>query len=955
MVAPSRIQSLWQPVLDAAPGQSSPLATYHGALDEADGPRPDRDTAHAALSTLFEVSGATLPPSDAAAPEAPAGPEAPHYDIVGEVGRGGMAVVYRARQRVLARDIALKTARPGADKKFVAEALVTAGLEHPNIVPVYDLTAAGGSRLALAMKLVAGTTWEHALEQRADEAARERDLDHHLEIFLSVSNAIAFAHSHGIVHLDIKPENVLLGAFGEVLVVDWGIALDYRDAPGPGAIAPPKAALRSPCGTPSYLAPELATATVADIGPRTDVYLLGATLYHVATGRAPRDHLTVIDALVDAAQGTAPRMTASDAVPAPLEAIIRRAMAAAPGDRFASVAELQDALRDFRAHRASLIATERAQALLDACRRARAAAAGHEGRLDESRLYADYAEAVAGFRQALVLWSDNGDAAHGEQVARLELADAARELGDLSLAETHARMVLDAPPERASTAHRATARHLLDRLAPLRRARARARVVGRALMVAVVVALVVIGVGLVLVVQEKARADASRDLAETRLAGIRRLSDVKHLSDLGAAAAELWPAVPARVPDLERWLADARALVGRLPEHRAALATLPVAHAPEGPTMAERWERDTLADLVRGVEALERERIPDVTRRLEVARTLARESLEAPRVRWREVIAEVAASPRYRGLALVPQLGLVPLGPDPDSGLQEFAHVASGAIPVRGPDGRLVIDELTGIVLVLLPGGAFDLGARPPDDAHPLGSPNVDPDARAHEGPVTRVTLDPLFIGKHEITQAQWVRIEGANPSSYTPGRTIGGRVVTALHPVEQVGQAASRDFLAKLALVLPTEAQWEYAARGGTTTPYWTGEAPESLAGTLNIADRWCRDHEGPGSWRYELWLDDGYTSHAPIGRYRANPFGLHDMNGNVWEWCADRYGPYTATFAPGTGLREAPASSPPLFRGGGLRANASHARSADRYSLYGLEHRGFDIGLRAARPLDR
>src|SRR6185503_4491260 len=116
---------------------------------------------------------------------------------------------------------------------------------------------------------------------------------------------------------------------------------------------------------------------------------------------------------------------------------------------------------------------------------------------------------------------------------------------------------------------------------------------------------------------------------------------------------------------------------------------------------------------------------------------------------WTRVASEVASDARYRGLALAPQVGLVPLGRDPRSGLQEFAHLASGSVPVRnGATGELALDQGSAIVLVLVPGGESTRGARAPDDEHPLGSPNVDPWIGEWDGPPLAVALDAYFIGK---------------------------------------------------------------------------------------------------------------------------------------------------------------------------------------------------------------
>ncbi len=144
------------------------------------------------------------------------------------------------------------------------------------------------------------------------------------------------------------------------------------------------------------------------------------------------------------------------------------------------------------------------------------------------------------------------------------------------------------------------------------------------------------------------------------------------------------------------------------------------------------------------------------------------------------------------------------------------------------------------------------------------------------------------------MTQGQWLRPTGHNPSFYRAGRDWYGNPATLASPVEHVSWDECERVLGWHNLALPTEAQWEYAARGGTQTPWWTGTSVAPLAGAGNVADRYARAHGGTIWPGIEAALDDGHTSHAPVSSFQANPFGLHDTVGNLWEWCFDVDGGY-------------------------------------------------------------
>jgi formylglycine-generating enzyme required for sulfatase activity len=370
---------------------------------------------------------------------------------------------------------------------------------------------------------------------------------------------------------------------------------------------------------------------------------------------------------------------------------------------------------------------------------------------------------------------------------------------------------------------------------------------------------------------------------------------------------------------------------------------------------ADQLRHDALEQTVARLEAFadpERGLLADVRARLAFARAVEARTLVEPAAAWeRARAAAAAAGPAapYRGLALEPILGLVPLGPDPRSGLEEFALPRSGAVPVRGADGGLALDGESALVLVLVPGGSFHLGAQASDPA----APGFDREARPEEGPVREVALGAFLIGKHELTQGQWARLGGGRPSA---AEVDGGR--RDEHPVDGVSWNECRALLARFGLSLPTEAQWEYAARAGSVGPFLGLDDPpgdpRGLAGAVNLADATVLEASlGWPQARGMEWLDDGHARHAPVGTYAPNAFGLHDVLGNVWEWCLDEPGPYGAPLHSGTGLRVADPSGERVARGGGYVNNASFARVSIRDLGRSADFDSGYHGLRPARSL--
>lgn len=362
------------------------------------------------------------------------------YELVEEVGRGGMNVVFRARQMGLERDVAVKRLRSkrrgsrSARWSFLSEAAVTAQLEHPNVIPIYGMSVDSAGDVALAMKLMRGNTWSDRL--RADfegfdaATAEPPRLKDHLDVLLGVANAVAFAHSRGVLHRDLKPENVMIGDFGEVLVVDWGLAVRFTDSEL-GVRAPHRSTVRRTAGTPVYMAPEMVEATGDSLGPWTDVYLLGGLLHEVLTGRPPHTGAKLMDVLLSAFDSSPPFF--SEHVPVELQDICRRALAREPAERFEDAIEFRNAIKDYLAHNESLRISQRAAIQLAKCRETVERGVGVANRAD---LYSDLRDTIAGFAAARAVWTENLAAADGESEARLLLARSAFEMGELGTAES---------------------------------------------------------------------------------------------------------------------------------------------------------------------------------------------------------------------------------------------------------------------------------------------------------------------------------------------------------------------------------------------------------------------------------------------------------------------------------------------------------------------------------------
>jgi formylglycine-generating enzyme required for sulfatase activity len=228
------------------------------------------------------------------------------------------------------------------------------------------------------------------------------------------------------------------------------------------------------------------------------------------------------------------------------------------------------------------------------------------------------------------------------------------------------------------------------------------------------------------------------------------------------------------------------------------------------------------------------------------------------------------------------------------------------------------------IVLVLLPGGEFWLGAQR------KGSGNVDPDSYDDEQPVHSVRISPFFLSKYQVTQAQWLYLTGETPSYF---RSDSVTAANLLLPVESVDWNTARRMLQRIGLRLPTEAEWEYAARSGSETSYSFGNNPQMLA-------------------KYAWFAGSSNGMPHEIGRLKPNSFGLYDIHGNVWEWCQDSWhDSYVGAPTEGGAWEELDATWR-TNRGGGWRSAADRCRSASRDGDPSVSP-DWDLGLRPARSI--
>jgi len=340
--------------------------------------------------------------------------EGSSYILLKTLGQGGMGVIYRARQACTDRQVALKLIRPEKrnDKEkelsFLTEAVVTANLEHPNIMPVYDVGYDQHGNPFYSMKEITGKNWQSLIKEKTKKE--------NLQILLDVCDAVAYSHDQGVIHRDLKPDNVMIGEYGEIMLVDWGLAAAFGKTENPKA--EPLHDESNYGGTAAYMAPEMAACDTPRIGPASDIYLLGGILYYIETGLVPHDSDDVFATIYEA--------MANKIQPAGIEGeltdIALEAMSTKIEDRFSSVKGFKNAVSGYLTHSESISLQESAEATLKEA--------------EEKGDYELYAQSIFAFKEAVRQWPDNREAKGGVEAATLAYATCALKKDDIKLVQS---------------------------------------------------------------------------------------------------------------------------------------------------------------------------------------------------------------------------------------------------------------------------------------------------------------------------------------------------------------------------------------------------------------------------------------------------------------------------------------------------------------------------------------
>jgi len=908
------------------------------------------------------------------------------YRIVKELGRGGMGAVYLAEDTELRRQVALKipTFPQGEDpellERFYREARAAATLNHTNICQVYDIGEHEGMRY-IAMAYVSGPTLSKLVG--SPKLRSERTI---AKVVRKIAVGLAQAHGKGILHRDLKPANIILDERNEPVITDFGLARRVESS----ADEPQLTQAGQLLGTPSYMSPEQVSGEPDKIGPASDVYSLGVILYELLTGERPYKGpiVAVIGQILDGKPKPPSALRAG--VDKRLEAICLKMMSGSVDKRYSSAQEAAVALSHFLEQTAadgqstvSQVASP--QAKLEEQKRQAIEllkqgnfkeATGHLQKLaaakgDDSQQYAEWANAELARLKAMPKdVFEKGSGLVGEAIKLLAQQDYAQVIKLLEpvpqeYRSTEASQVLKQAQDLAAEADQLNERmklavrnrdydgireNVLERLLELEPGNLMARDIYEHLgtygpdekLLFDKRGMLIPARGKYWWIDHLARMISQRVMrrpVQRTKTGGRRKGEPESVNEAPAGVPFVPIAIGVGILGLVGLLLWGTVLILRTPKGTVVVEIdepNAVVSVDDGKLEFNTTEDDqsieiklkkgehTVTVAKEGFESQTRQllvkRGQTETIRIDLASVSIQESGKVPTT---PVVAQPGGTP---------SLAIAPFDGDRAKKHQQAWAEYLGLSVERDfelPGG----EKLT---LVLIPPGEFLMGSTAEEQARFLEDAKAAKDQRAidrvpREGPQHRVRISrPSYLGKYEVTQTQWEAVMGNNPSEFTDNPS---------HPVEQVSWDDIQPFLTKLnegalaeemRFTLPTEAEWEYACRAGTTTFWHSGDSEAALQ-----EHGWSNPNSG------------GKTH--PVGQLRPNAFGLCDLHGNVWEWCADWFAADYYAKAPVDDPSGDPTGSLRVSRGGGWYYHAGFCRSAYRNS-HAPGIRGNGLGFRLA-----
>lgn len=786
------------------------------------------------------------------------------YKITRLLGQGAMGIVYLARDTLRDRDVALKV--PNVDlmddtkqrQRFFQEARVAATISHPNICAVYEVGREDGY-VFIAMQFINGRPLSDFV--RAD---RPLPIDQVALIVRTLAEAMHHAHQQGVVHRDLKPDNVLITGDREPIVMDFGLAIDV-DMPTDVRLTQAGTIM----GSPAYMSPEQVENDLNEIGPATDIYSLGVLLYELLTGRLPFEGSLASVLAQILGNEPQPPSQLRGAIPPSLDGICANLLAKSPERRFRSMQEVAAALDDFLKETAGVAPAGPTGSRLSAFAREQATRDGRMERLEMQKRH------VENLRK------------HGYHRDAIAMLQRMAQLRDPRYAEyvdwaNEQIPILESEPEAIRTQ-----RHdALD---------------------------------LALMMIERHEYQEAQELLEEIPATMRTAEINATLKQAKSANREC-----LRLIDKVKTGINAPDPSGLLPDVERLLQLRP------GLKRAHRWYEKITGRKYGEVE--ERKRAPAYFWPVVIGAIVLAVPLVWVVSKLFSDIDDVEGDVQKVVAATEPRAPVkktkTPKPKPPPKTPERKVEPKKKKPIVAGKSGKAPDNAITNSLnmkLVLIPAGAFEMGSA----------------AAANERPRHKVTITkPFYIGVFEVTQQEYQRVMGSNPSWFAStggGRAIVGNADTGRFPVESVSRKEGAEFCRRLSALpeemkagrryrLPTEAEWEFAARAGSTTAWSFGDDAAQLRSYAWHAEPGGRTHQ--------------------IGTKRPNKLGLYDMYGNVWERCSDGYSRnYYANSPDSDPGGPAKLQVFDVKRGGGWSSSATQCRSATR-GYYGMNLN--TIGLR-------